>query len=115
MSNEQVTIFDVVPNENQPDFRKMTEKEIMHQIEISTGIILNETGIEGVYGNKVYRAKVGEKNGVDIHLSKYVTKDREGEPFISCDMWKNKGNEGRCQGCDSIEQVVDLIREYLLK
>lgn len=109
MKNEQVTIFDVLPNEKLPDFKTMAEEEIIEQISLMTGLIFKP-----IKSNKItlYRA-VENDSGVDIHLSKYVFEERKGEPFISCDIWRKKGMEGCGLCCESIEEVVDAIRKKL--
>ena len=113
MAREQVTIFDVIPNENQPDFKSMTLEEIIHQIEISTGLIFSK--VEFFKSTAVYRAKSGEKEGCDIHLGEYSFEAKKGVPYIACDCWRQNGNEGCSRPCDSIEEVVDMIRKELLK
>lgn len=112
MCDDQVTIFEVVPNENLPDFRTMTIEKIVEQVSLMTGL---KFFCDSQYKETpVYKAKYSQKDGCELHLSKYAMEERKGEPFISCSIWHNNGWEGCAVGCDSIEQVVDLIRKNLL-
>lgn len=114
MEDDQVTIFDVLPNENQPDFRNMTDEEIVRQIALTTGLVFKDVGLR-LPGQKIlYRAQVGT-SGCDIHTSTYALKERRGEKFIACDIWLQNGWEGCAVTCDSIEEAVDLIRKKLLE
>lgn len=114
MSDDQVTIFDVIPNENQPDMKDMTDEEIVRQIAITTGLVFKDVGLRLPGQKIVYRAQVSQTSGCDVHTSKYVMEERKGEKFISCDIWHQNGWEGCAIPCDSIEQAVDVIRKKLL-
>ena len=77
-----------------------------------TGLVFHKFYL---FDEPLYRAKYGEKSGCDVHLSKYKYKERENEPFISCSVWRRNGNEGCARGCDSIEEVVEMIRTQLIE
>lgn len=110
-SDDQVTIFDVLPNEDLPDFKTMSEEQIIEQISLMTGLVFKPVKFSSIK-TTVYRA-IEDNSGVDIHLSKYVFEERKGEPFIACDVWRKNGNEGCGVPCESIEEVVATIRKNL--
>ena len=111
---EEASIFDLIPNENQPDFRTMSDEEVANQIANTTGLAFKNNGTK-VGQATVFRATLNNGSGCDIHISKYVMEERKGEKFIACDVWKNNGWAGCSIPCDSIEEAVDVIRRELLQ
>ena len=102
---EQMDLFEIIPHKY-PDFRDMSEEEIVDYIATAIGVDFKK----GSYDRYIGKMKDLE---LSVKMSHYTYKEREGQLFISCDVWNRKDMAGCGVGCDSIQQAIELFRVYI--
>ena len=103
---KQISLFDAIPQDH-PDFHGMSDVEIVDYIALAVGVDFRK-----VEGYELYKGKSGNIE-ITIGVSKYTFDERKDEPFISCNVWDKKIQGGEGKGCDSIKEVIEMLRQYV--
>ena len=108
---DQITIYDLLPDEPRPDFHTMTEEQVANYLSDVLGVTFtwNEHLQE-------YTANMNTKNYgkffLEFHLSKYSsTGEKNGKTFLSCGAIWTCGGCG--SPCDSLEEAIKFFKRYI--
>lgn len=110
--SDQMTIFDLLDEGQEKDFRTMNIEEIADYIG-------RKIGAKFVYGHDITEyAATKDKVYMTLNISHYTTLDeRKGQPFISVGF--QRLNDPSCYGggapCDSLEEAVNYFKFHLKK
>lgn len=106
---KQLTIFDVLPDEEERDFTTMTPREIADAIGEALGVSFEpDNRLEDHF-------KAQPQKGIELQcgISHYTITERYGQPFISISYQKCYGNwEGFGCGCDSLSEAINRLKGY---
>lgn len=110
--SDQMTIFDLLDEGQEKDFRTMNIEEIADYIG-------RKIGAKFVYGHDITEyAATKDKVYMTVEIDYYETNDeRRGQPFIgvSYQMLNDPGHAGAARPCDSLEEAVNYFKSRLKK
>ena len=109
----QITIYDLLPDEPRPNFRAMNEDQVASYIGEVLGVnfLWNETLEE--YTATIKKTEHG-KFFLEFHFSKYSLMSdnpKNGQVFLSCGAVWSDGGSGR--PCDSLEEAIKFYKNYI--
>ena len=107
----QLDIFQFVEDpQGAKDFTQMSIEEIAEHIKERTGLEFKNKNFFGGYEVVIKKVKF------EFHKSAYTCRDKEGVPFISCDVQKMGGDfYGVGSPEDSLEDAVKFFERYIEK
>lgn len=109
---DQMTIFDLLDEGQEKDFRTMNIEEIADYIG-------RKIGAKFVYGHDITEyAATKDKVYMTVEIDHYETNDeRHGQPFIgvSYQLLNDPGHAGGGAPCDSLEEAVNYFKFHLKK
>lgn len=102
----QISIFDILPPEENYDIQNMTTEDMARVVGNAIGYQFKPSGWEDKYEVKI------KKLTLSIHKSYYLCDDRkEGSPFIGCGWSENTSGGG--SPIDSVEDAIKYFKRVL--
>lgn len=112
---DQITIFEIIEPNAEPDFTQMTLKQIAEHIGERTGLhFIPDTRFHGEFNE--YIAYYTNTLFFTVRLDNYMTGDeRQGKPFISVEYECKKTHSGGGSPCDSLQEAISFFKIMLQK
>ncbi|MBR6984121.1 MAG: hypothetical protein IKH75_11480 [Ruminococcus sp.] len=112
---DQITIFEIIEPNTEPDFMQMTLKQIAEHIGERTGLhFIPDTRFHGEFNE--YIAYYTNTLFFTVGLDNYMTGDeRQGKPFISVEYECKKTHSGSGSPCDSLQEAISFFKIKLQK
>lgn len=112
---DQITIFEIIEPNTEPDFTQMTLKQIADHISERTGLhFIPDTRFHGEFNE--YIAYYTSTLFFTVGISHYMTGDeRQGKPFISVEYECKKTRSGGGRPCDSLQEAISFFKIELQK
>ena len=112
---DQMTIYDLLPDEPRPDFHTMTEEQVANYLSDVLGVTFTWNDHLEEYTAHLNTQNYG-KFFLEFHLSKYNTKasvssEKNGKTFLSCGAIWTHGGSG--SPCDSLEEAIKFYKRYI--
>lgn len=112
---DQITIFEIIEPNAEPDFTQMTLKQIADHIGERTGLhFIPDTRFHGEFNE--YIAYYTNTLFFTVGLDNYMTGDeRHGKPFISVEYECKETHSGGGSPCDSLQEAISFFKIKLQK
>lgn len=108
---DQMTIYDLLPDEPRPDFHTMTEEQVANYLSDVLGVTFTWNDHLEEYTARLNTPNYG-KFFLEFYLSKYSsTGEKNGKTFLSCGaIWTHGGS---WSPCDSLEEAIKFYKRYI--